>query len=408
MSLIVKVTDAEFPKLVQDALLKMCGCQGVAVDPMTGQVSIGAMSCACYCDHRAGCNLMTDLVKDARTIPIYRSAYSSGYEAGEVWWLPIDEVGFSDEDVCGGTTLLASIVLAHELVHAKFDVGSSGEDTVVRGENQLRLERCLPMRKEYRNESVPDFRVGVLDASNRPEYGCTCSVCRGGLRKTVNRWLCMLHSMYCLPTSISALWMSKSAKAPQELRSFFQVEGDTPVDLAIAHALKVRRRIPMAGQVDHSEPLLPDAEVELALEGIGLQGVYRALLIAVKGDTVRMLTNFVLKPGRNPYLDDPGAALVLFEATSQPLADGIKARLTRVQFADGNGGPPNASDGAVHFLKLRQGDRRQRLALYFYHYPATANQWTRPAGIDGPRWDAIDTVYEIWREIVSNPRLRQV
>lgn len=405
MSLIVKVTDAEFPKLVQDALVNMCGCQGVAVDPLTGQVSTGAMSCSCYCDHRAGCNLLSDLVTDARTIPIYRSADSSGYLMGEVWWFPKDE-DFGDDDVCGGTKILASIMLAHELVHARLD--SYDEDKAVRGENQIRMERCLPMRMEYVNQNVSDFRVGILDASNRPQYGCTCSVCRGGLWKTIDRWLCILHSMYCLPSSISTLWIRKPARRARVPRSSFHTDGSTPIDVRVEQARTVRERIPMAGQVDHSEPLLPDADLDLTLEHVGLHGVYRALLIAVKGDTVRMLTNFVLKPGRDPYLDDPGAALVLSEVVSQPLADGIKARLTRVQFADGNGGPTNASDGSVHFLRFRHADRRQRTALYFYHYAATANQWTRPDGIDGARWDAINTVYEIWRDIVSDPRLRQV
>jgi hypothetical protein len=405
MSLIVKVTDAEFPKLVQDALVKMCGCQGVAVDPLTGQVSVGPMSCSCYCDHRAGCNLLADLVKDVRAIPIYRSADSSGYLMGEVWWFPKDE-DFGDDDVCGGTKILASIMLAHELVHARLD--SSDEDKAVRGENQIRMERCLPMRMEYVNGTVADFRVGVLDASNRPEYGCTCSICRGGLWKTVDRWLCILHSMYCLPSSISALWMRKPARQPGVPRSSFHTDGSTPIDIRVQQAHTIRERIPLAGEVDQSEPLLPDADLDLTLEHVGFQGAYRALLLAVKGDTVKMLTNFILKPGGHPYLDDPGATLVLFEAVSQSLADGIKSRLTRIQFSDGNGGPSDASDGSVHFLKLRHGDRRQRLALYFYHYPATANQWTRPGGIDGPRWDVIDTVYEIWRDIVRDPLLRQV
>src|SRR5574338_703154 len=113
--------------------------------------------------------------------------------------------------------------------------------------------------------------------------------------------------------------------------------------------------MPMAGQVDHAEPLLPDADWDVAFEHVGLHGVYRALLISVKGAQVKMLTNFVLRAGEDPYLAAPGTTLVLSDFVSQPLADGISARLSRLQFATGPGGPTDASDGSVHFLKLRQG-----------------------------------------------------
>jgi hypothetical protein len=403
MSLIVHVTDAEFPKLVQGALADMCGCQSVAVDPLTGQVSVGAMSCSCYCDHLASCNLVTDLVKDSRIIPINRSADSSGYEAGAVWWFPENE-DFGDKDTCGGTTILASIMLAHELVHARLD--SNDEDKAVRGENQVRMERCLPMRMDYANETVADFRIGVLDSSNRPEYGCTCWYWRGGICATLRRGLCTLHSKYCVPKTFSAFWSFKWFLAIRVQRASFHAAEITPLDIRIAQALRVRKRIPMASQVDHWPALLPDADWEVALEHVGLNGVYRALLIAVKGAEVKMLTNFVLRPGEQPYLAPPGSTLVLSEAVSQPLADEISARLSRLQFSDGTGGPTEATDGSVHFLKLRHGKHRQQATLYFHHYPATSNRWTRPEGADGPRWDAIDAVYELWRDIVTNPVVR--
>jgi hypothetical protein len=344
---------------------------------------------------------LTDLVKDSRTIPIFESADGSGYLAGgEVWWFPQAE-DFRDEDVCGGTLIPASILLAHELVHAHFD--SNDEDKAVRGENQVRMERCMPMRMEYLTDTVPDFRVGVLDASNRPEYGCSCSFCRGGWYNTWQRWLCALHSMYCIPTSLSGLWTAMSFRRFRVPRSFSGAAESTPIDIRIAQALRVRAHIPMAGQVDHSEPLLPDADWEIALEHVGLHGVYRALLIAVKGGEVKMLTNFILQPGEHPYLAAPGATLVVSDVVSRRLADAIGARLSRLQFSDGTGGPTNASDGSVHFLKLRHGDQRREIALYFYHYPATSNQWTRPDGSDGPRWDAVNAVYEIWRDLMTNP-----
>jgi hypothetical protein len=185
--------------------------------------------------------------------------------------------------------------------------------------------------------------------------------------------------------------------------SSFGAGATLPVLLRIEQALRVRARIPLAHQVDQAGPLLPDADWDVAMEHVGLHGVYRAVLIAVKGAEVKLLTNFVLRAGGgNPYLDAPGASLVLSDAVSQPLADAIAARLSRLQFADGGGGPDSASDGAVHFLKIRHGQPNGQTALYFYYYPATSNHWEIPGGIDEPRWRAINAVYEIWRDIVSH------
>ena len=202
MTLTVEVTpDGTFTTLVQDALRMICPCQSVAVNPATGAVSISAMACLCYCDHRAGCNMLADLVNDSRPILIEYSSGSSGYKDNEVWWATHD-VDFGDRDVCGNTLIPAWLQLAHELVHARLNSTINNEDEAVRGENQVRLERCIPMREQYKNETVPEFREGVLDDSNRPEYGCDCSFFRGGLSRMLGRWWCMLHSMYCFPRPI--------------------------------------------------------------------------------------------------------------------------------------------------------------------------------------------------------------
>ena len=185
----------------------------------------------------------------------------------------------------------------------------------------------------------------------------------------------------------------------------FDAGASAPIRLRIALALKVRTRLPMAAQVDHTPPLLPLPEWEIQLENVGLDGLYRALLIAVKGNEVKMLTNFTMRPTGSPYLSAPGPSLILSDARSQPLAESIKARLANLQFVEGGGGRETASDGAVHFLTLHSGQVKRRTALYFDQYPATSNRWIVPIGIDEPRWQAIRTVYEIWREILSDPVL---
>jgi hypothetical protein len=90
---------------------------------------------------------------------------------------------------------------------------------------------------------------------------------------------------------------------------------------------------------------------------------------------------------------------------SQPLADKISALLSRLQFAEGAGGSPSATDGTVSFLKIRHGTDERSTQLYFYQYPATANYWVKPDGVDAPRWDAISTIYELWRDIVTNRQM---
>ena len=209
MSLTVESSDdVAFRSMVEAALKQACPCLSLKVDAATGKVSVGTMDCSCYCNHPAGCNLLADLVNDARAITIWYSADSSGYLPGnEIWWYPGD-VSFSDTDVCGHTLIPGSIILAHEMVHARFN--SDNEDVAVRGENQIRLERCMPMRTSYVNP-VAGFRDGVLDASIRPVYGCTCSFWRGGFWATIGRIFCALHSMYCFPN----FWKIWTLKKPQ-------------------------------------------------------------------------------------------------------------------------------------------------------------------------------------------------
>jgi hypothetical protein len=174
----------------------------VAVDPATGAVSIGEMSCGCYCDHRAGCNMVADLVNTTRAILIQYSAGDSGYSKNRIWWSTSDK-DFGDRDVCGSRKIPAWLQLAHELVHARLESSLNNETNAIRGENQVRLEWCIAMRAEYKNVTVPDFRDGILDNGNRPEYGCDCGFFRGGIVQTIRRIVCALHSMYCFPKPFS-------------------------------------------------------------------------------------------------------------------------------------------------------------------------------------------------------------
>ncbi len=191
------------------------------------------------------------------------------------------------------------------------------------------------------------------------------------------------------------------------MTDFDKSPGGSPEILErIEHALKVRARIPLAAEADAAQPLLPAPTWEVTLENIGLDGLYRVLLIAVQDDQVKLLTNFTLRPGVSPYLGAPATTLVAYTYASQQLADAIASRLSAIQFDNGPGGPPSARDGAVHFLKIRSLQQTTATALYFYQYPATSGHWQTPSGADSPRWDAIRGVYEIWREIVTHPAVK--
>jgi len=173
----------------------------------------------------------------------------------------------------------------------------------------------------------------------------------------------------------------------------------------IDSALAVRRRIPLAAQADSAQPLIPSPTWEVVFENIGLDGLYRVLLIAVKDSTVRVLTNLTQRQGTSPFIGAPGVALVAYHGESQRLADTIGARLSAMQFVDGIGGVETAADGAVHFLTIRSAAQARSVstALYFYNYPATSGHWHAPTGVDAARWEAVRDTYELWRSIVTDP-----
>jgi hypothetical protein len=158
--------------------------------------------------------MLADLVNSSRLIRIVYQGGSSSYSNNKVGWYTHD-VDWGDRDVCGNKLIPAWLQLAHELVHAIQNTTGEGEFAAVRGENQIRLEACLPMRKYYEEEPVPDFRVGVLDGSNRAEYDCDCSIFRGGPCQTLGRFWCALRSMYCFPKPTLSIWNTERTGPPQ-------------------------------------------------------------------------------------------------------------------------------------------------------------------------------------------------
>lgn len=405
MSLKVLVSSASaFPTQVEEGLRRICACFAVHVNPATGVVTTGSMVCDCYCQHPAGCNLIADLIDDPRTIVIGEAAAdTSGYENTKDWlsWSPKDYES-DDKDTCGGSIIPAAIALAHELVHARHENFTEAE--TVRGENQVRLERCLPLRTSY-GDPIPDYDVGTIDASIWPEYGCDCSATRIGCFGLLARVFCVLQSASCILKRLLGLAKrSTTGGRPMPHNELPPIE-DPVLRERIDRALWIRQRSEVAHEFDHLAPVVPPPTWQVDLEAIGLDGGFRVLRLMVLPDEVRLITNFTLGSAAPPWLGVPGDSLVGYQIRTQSMVNRVTAVLQRMQFNDGTGGQREAHDGAAHFLRLQGPGRSGITALYYYTFPATSSLWYEPAGIDGPRWRAIRDVYELWKDIMTDPAL---
>jgi hypothetical protein len=185
--------DRDFKRRLVDALLIICPCYNPTVNddntigftPLTGSDNQGNdLFCPCYCDHRAGCNLLLDLVTENQETTI-KSGHANEYDPDdhEVTWnrratpeVPIED-GAGDEQDAETPT---AITLGHELIHAVHDAKGTRSDNefeeesnTVRGENELRDETGGPRwRTRHRGRRVPNHRGGDLDKSIRANCEC--------------------------------------------------------------------------------------------------------------------------------------------------------------------------------------------------------------------------------------------
>jgi hypothetical protein len=141
--------------------------------------------CDCYCRHRAGCNLLSDLIADPNTVVIRTTGRGSRYDTNtrELRWNGTARTRVPTTAGRRGTP--PSLVLGHELVHAQHHNsgtlanGTTGglsneEINTVRGENQLRAERepPEPQRLGHSGLQVPNPGLPDLDATDRQGCGC--------------------------------------------------------------------------------------------------------------------------------------------------------------------------------------------------------------------------------------------
>jgi hypothetical protein len=185
MSVIVNLPP-EFRRAVLAALAEICPCHDYSVSAV-GVLSITPKRpqkrfCRCYCQHKAGCNLIADLVNHPTNwLVIAQTAQGNSYAGGMVFWNPSSNTG--GPNARGDNVRPPSVGLAHELVHAldRMTGDTHTEVETSQAENQIRREQCEPRRTHYNGARVPNGG-GHLDAGDR--HRCRC----------YRYWLCF----YCL------------------------------------------------------------------------------------------------------------------------------------------------------------------------------------------------------------------
>jgi len=187
--------DNSFQDVAVKALNTICPCSMFA---LAGGLSIegdqevlivrnSTRDCACYCKHRAGCNLVQRLIDNSQPTVIHESEGGNDYmpDKDEVWWNPTGPPlpAAWYEGAGGGGAAETAMRLAHELVHALRDGngtyvdddGDKEECAAVRGANQIRKEQGLPLRKMYsENQAVDGYDLGIKDLLPWDLQGCSC------------------------------------------------------------------------------------------------------------------------------------------------------------------------------------------------------------------------------------------
>lgn len=392
MTLIVS-GDPAFLNSVASAINEICPCDIFFVD-VDGKVrrNKGA-DCKCYCDHRAGCNLIRRFVSTSAKFTIVISQGGGLYNESinKAFWNPSDfGVDLNDD---GTTGSFPSMVLAHEQVHALVDLKKLSppdeEHFVVRGENQVREENDHALRIEYNAEPVPNHTGDVIETDD--EHDCDCKDRKA--RKLI-----------------------KGTPGEPESSSIHQDPTSDPLETFVARthpylvmqyrrAVRARERSAHYDYIHDLMTRFDHAPAAVRLESVGVAGGYRVILIGVEDDQVTLISNLVLNgnPAR-PYVGELGRLLEYRLSVSQDTTSALD-RIARMPFAPGIGGDLHSSDGAVDFLWTNRDAEPRRTALYGNTYEALHGHWERPSDQDDwERWDAITETFALWRRLMlENP-----
>ena len=387
--MIVVEGDEAFRQDVAVSLAEICPCCRHVVQT-DGSVAVshdpgGTVNRRCYCEHRAGCNLVSDLAAHAETTTIRETGQGNAYCSRT------NTVSFNPDSREGGLNTHGdrlrprSIGLAHALVHALNDhdrpcqmTRHQHEQSAQRGENQIRSEMHQPHRVcEPPQRCEPHSRCESLrgiDTADR--YDCSCGslwrlgigsprrVLRRlklGVRHMLSRW----RSFFSPPDEANA---DADIGTTGSLDSLQSGTGSVPVREVVGLCNAHRSTSNEHARVRALLEEFKDAHTVVALEGVDVEsGRVSFTVVADDGRSVVAESNLATHK-RN--------GTVAFGATQRPMRRSIPrtasaapvSTLSATAFASGVGGAA-IYDGTVQFITARHGDRWCEAALYGYRYP---------------------------------------
>lgn len=453
-----------FYTMVEQALRKICpgvivdgaDCDEEPVPAGTGKVTIGANPCDEYCCHRAGCNLLSELIAAGATITIKPGTssyteltYSTLALRGVVGWTghhcrtPARDCCPSCDGECCELDIAAEVELAHELIHAWHDAvkctyvhdpdGKNEEPCTVCGENQVRREMGYLRRCNYNvvpvdcDEGAPKgladgYDCQLLDGSSQREEECDCCP-DGGDDPPSGPGLSLSKAILVAVTEffrLDRIWQARKRllwpwgpRGPtlmtytQEFDAIGQSGfGDMLTgDDALDRAVEAGARVLMAGRPRHSYPeleqLFDRATDAVILEIVLLAGGYQVLLLAVEAEHAWLVTNIGLRQvGEGQSAFGPRTPLLAYElptASHGTISTELRQMTSIGPPEDGMGGVRLMSDGRVDFSKVKTDQTIRRTVLRGYEYDPVVPGWkvVKPDGEDGPRWDAIKQIHDL-------------
>jgi hypothetical protein len=424
-------------KDVLGGLKEICPCREVDVG---GGITAGivtvtlgdASDCVCLCKYPASCNLLNALDQWSESVLVIEAA-GNQYDPDDnrLFWDPTTTDTGVDEDMCGGNEIPASLILAHEMIHAHHDqLGKSLDDlwleeyATVRGENQIRLEQCRPPRLTYGGQKVPQLTQPDIDASDPG----TCACGGGSSGFSIMRYLrCFADfSGQCENRAVGlrnlfqiALLGDRPTPEGRHMRERSEFEAyfrgaDASIVERVRLADSLRRRSPLWERVERLKQRTWASGGGFVLEGVDATGRYRVIAIWTEppGSSGRepnrllLATNLSIREGWSPDQQDTPFVgrvgdLLEYRIPLEPGRGPAPFDPVLPPFVPGIGGKSSVADGTVQFVTAQDRDSARSMALFGYTHPGFHGVWKEPDDpVDLERWRAVNLAYRTWRDIL--------
>ena len=445
----VDPSDPGFASSVLDALSRIAPGYRFWADGK-GKVSCSPVFCPLYNRHRAGCNLVAEVLSSSEEIRVLASNNRNGSsfkgqgaEAGTIYWWPGTYNGI-DTNECGTGDAPGSVVLAHELIHGlyylngrTFSLSSEEEEAACLAENQIRAEVCEPRRISYGSGSNSLAISGRGGLSRKDKEGC-------GKRRGPG----------------SRAWTQDCERRREEICKVYQAHKDpsrkplfpppgptyTPnvTDPNLLHRFRLandsRQQSQELAELERyltRSSLEPVEAQSILVTSAGLAGgscgfvaieLWRPIAQSSKQRraTLTVTTNFRFGEGerrdgrrRSPerprlyavgpdtltsYVADPQRAQ-RFTSYFKPVLERFGAeKETNQVLPESLGGDPHVFDGTAEYLTLRRdAEEIVKVGLTGYTFPAFHREWREPPPSevqDTFRWVAINGAYLLARDLL--------